>query len=142
MSDLDYSTPANLPSYSSHYKWRIHNLIQKMSILVEYPEKKRVRFNPRVEMKEYVIEPNDYAGTTALGHRGSRLTSSHNKSVVCKSYKLSNQLHTIYHSKEIQASFSESSDIDMALCVGPLNKPNKNKGMSCILEEKCTLPFY
>jgi len=37
VSDSDYWTHANLSCYSSHYKRSIHNLIQKMSTLVEHP---------------------------------------------------------------------------------------------------------
>ena len=46
-------------------------------------------------------------------------------------YKLSKQRDIHKHTN---TSFSESPDIDMALCTEPLNRPNKNESMSCILE--------
>ena len=55
--------------------------------LVEHSGK-RARFNPRVEVEEFVVGSDGYTGTMVLDHKGSRLTSSHDKSTNYLSYKL------------------------------------------------------
>ena len=107
-----------------------------MGTLVEHSGK-RVRFNPIVEVKEFVVDLDSYTGIMVLDHRGFMLTSSHDKSAVYSSYKLPKQcdIHN-----DTNMSLSESSDINMALYAGPLIKPNKNTGMSYILEGEENLP--
>ena len=80
MSD-DYWTPVNLPPNLSAYKRRMQYLIDKMGTLVEHPET-HVRCNPRVEVKEYVVEPDGYTSTMVLDHKGCRLTLLHDESAV------------------------------------------------------------
>ena len=92
-----------------------------MVTLVEHPWK-RVGFNPRLKVKEYVVRPDGYTIMMVLDHKGSRLTLSHDKSAVYLSYKLSKQ-RDIHNNTNVL--FSESPAIDMTLCTGPLNKPNR-----------------
>ena len=77
----DYWTPVNLPPNSSAYKRRIQYLIHKIGALVEHSGK-HVRFNPRVKVKEFVVDPDGYTSTMVLDHKGSKLTSFHVKSAV------------------------------------------------------------